>query len=698
MGLGMHIWALIFFNILAIALLGSTLILMSSHKPHVILASGITLCASSVGLVVAYVARLLEDRLKTELWLSKGLDALEEGVIIATKGGSITFCSHGIAQTFGRPLKAIQELSGAFSDEDSRNSFEQLSKKADAFEREQRQLYASIGGTAKRYKVSVVPVPASENKVLWLFSPIAGDVTEEKEASLGSFQSFFEYAPTGILILGEDGNIKAANRFFREHIYTSETSLVGQSFLDLLSMEAQSDFQKISENFKGDDEVFSPFEVNFKDLPTQTLSVFGRRVGIGDAFPGSMQEQALILHFFDNSEEKKLHLQLVQSQKMQAMGQLAGGIAHDFNNLLTAMIGFCDLLLLRYSPGDQSFTDIMQIKQNGNRAANLVRQLLAFSKQQTLQPKVLNINDCVSELLILLKRLVGVDVNLSFVQDPKELYIKIDRGQFEQVVMNLVVNARDAMNNEGTITLKTYQKSYQAATQVGHETVPAGQYVVIEVIDAGCGISKENVLRIFDPFFSTKEVGKGTGLGLSTVYGIIKQTGGFIHVKSVLGQGTTFQVELPLYIEQEVSVLKLQDEKKRSLQDLTGVGHLLFVEDEDAVRLFGARALRDKGYKVTEAKCGEEALTLIETLMEDPAQKVDLLITDVVMPTMDGPTLVKKIHQRYPALGVVYISGYAEDSFRKKVGQEGDIHFLPKPFTLKELALKVKEVFEKHAE
>ena len=340
---------------------------------------------------------------------------------------------------------------------------------------------------------------------------------------------------------------------------------------------------------------------------------------------------------------------------MQAVGQLAGGVAHDFNNLLTAMIGFCDLLLLRFQPGDPSFADIMQIQQNANRAANLVRQLLAFSRQQTLQPRVLNITDVLVDLSHLLRRLIGENIELKVVHGRDLGRVKVDQGQFEQVVINLAVNARDAMPAGGILTIRTSNIRCDEARRRGHEVMPAGDYVLIEVVDTGVGIAGDNLARIFDPFFSTKELGSGTGLGLSTVYGIVKQTGGFVFVDSNPGQGAAFEIYLPRYQAAAqrhwtpASTLPSPPTGK----DLTGCGTVLLVEDEDPVRKFGARALRNKGYKVIEAESGEAALDVIR----NAADKIDLLITDVVMPRLDGPALVREVREMRSDIKVIFHLG-----------------------------------------
>jgi two-component system cell cycle sensor histidine kinase/response regulator CckA len=347
------------------------------------------------------------------------------------------------------------------------------------------------------------------------------------------------------------------------------------------------------------------------------------------------------------------------------------------------------LLLLRSPPGDPSFADIMQIKQNANRAANLVRQLLAFSRQQTLQPRVLNITDVLYELRHLLQRLIGENIKLEVVHGRDLGLAKVDQGQLEQVIINLAVNARDAMPDGGTLTIRTANLREERELRRGHEVMPPGDYISIEVTDTGVGIPKANLPRIFDPFFSTKELGSGTGLGLSTVYGIVKQTGGFVFVSSAPGRGTAFQIFLPRF-EAATGAAPARGEAAETApaKDLTGHGTIMLVEDDDPVRIFGARALRNKGYKVIEATSGEAALDLIH----NAAEKIDLLITDVVMPHMDGPGLVREVREIHPELKVIFISGYTEDAFRQRLDSDSGIDFLPKPFSLKQLAAKVRDV------
>jgi len=395
----------------------------------------------------------------------------------------------------------------------------------------------------------------------------------------------------------------------------------------------------------------------------------------------------IVLNFIDLSEQKALEQQFVQSQKMQAIGQLAGGVAHDFNNLLTAMIGFCDLLLLRHKPGDPSFADIMQIKQNSNRASNLVRQLLAFSRQQTLRPKVQDITDILTEVSHLLRRLMGANIEFDVVHGSDIGFVKVDAGQMEQVLMNLAVNARDAMDNKGKLVIETSVFSNKESVECCSDEMPEGDWVSISVSDTGCGIDEETLARIFEPFFTTKEVGQGTGLGLATVYGIVRQTGGYLHVKSSVGEGTVFTIYLPRFGEDAIEEDSDIVEAEEVTQDLTGSARIMLVEDEDAVRSFSSRALGNKGYQVIEADCGEAGLKLYE---EQEKDSIDLLITDVIMPDMDGPTLAAHIRKQNPDLKIIFISGYTEEKLKDHMGE--NIYFLPKPFTLKQLAEKVKSV------
>ncbi len=395
-------------------------------------------------------------------------------------------------------------------------------------------------------------------------------------------------------------------------------------------------------------------------------------------------ETCILIVLSDATELKTLEAQFVQSQKMQAVGQLAGGVAHDFNNILTAITGHADLLLQRCDTRGVDYEDLVQIRQNSDRAAALVRQLLAFSRKQTLRPKTLHLDDTLAELSHLLNRLLGEKVGLHTEHGQDLKTVRVDERQFEQVIMNLVVNARDAMPRGGTVTIRTRNLTLTEELLRDRATVHPGEYVVVEVRDTGTGIATDKLPHIFEPFFTTKKVGEGTGLGLSTVYGIVKQTGGFVFADSD-DTGTCFSVYLP--VNEDPDEVEELVAKPKPVSDLTGRGHILLVEDEAPVRSFAARALTLRGYTVTEAESGEEALEILS----DKDVQFDVYVSDVIMPGRDGPTWVREAMKDRPNAKVVFVSGYAEDAFNNGQPEIPNSLFLAKPFSLAELTQKVKE-------
>jgi two-component system cell cycle sensor histidine kinase/response regulator CckA len=413
--------------------------------------------------------------------------------------------------------------------------------------------------------------------------------------------------------------------------------------------------------------------VRLKGHPDEpvALTIAGAR-GLGDA--------AVLLSLKDNSEESRLKREVEQATKMRAVGQLAGGVAHDFNNVLTAIIGHCDLMLMRHSPGDSDYDDIQQIKANSNRAASLTRQLLAFSRQQTLRPQILQLPDVISEVSNLLKRLLGETVTLIVKHGRNLGPIRADPGQLEQVVVNLAVNAKDAIGpGGGKLTIETLSVPAVEVRRMDSELLPITDYTALRLTDTGAGIPPDVLPKIFEPFFTTKDVGKGTGLGLSTVYGIVKQSGGYIFAESRPGRGATFTIYFPVHAEGAPSQAARPAQRDKP-GDLWGSGTILLVEDEDMVRAVAERALTRQGYTVLTAENGEAALELIAQ-----SERPDLLISDVVMPTMDGPTMVARVRRRYPDLPILFMSGYAEEQLRKSIAID-HVAFLPKPFSVQQLA------------
>jgi len=362
-----------------------------------------------------------------------------------------------------------------------------------------------------------------------------------------------------------------------------------------------------------------------------------------------------------------------------------------------------DFLLNAHKPTDPSFQDIMQIKQNANRAASLVRQLLAFSRKQTLRPQVIELSETLPDLSMLLRRLIGEKVTLD-IPLMRDLWpVRADVGQFEQAIINLAVNARDAMPTGGKLTIRTSNVSSEQSVRLHRKGMPAGEYVQLEVTDTGTGIAPDVIDKIFDPFYTTKDIGKGTGLGLATVYGFIKQTGGFIYVDSELDKGTTFRIFIPRFVPTAedtpapsispaaVSAALAAEEAKRPAADLTGHGTILLVEDEEGLRVLNARGLTSRGYTVVEAGNGVEAIEVLER----HGGNVDLVVSDVMMPEMDGPTLFKELRKRHPDIKMIFVSGYAEDAFQKSLPDPEKYDFLPKPFTLKQLVAQVKETMSR---
>jgi len=543
------------------------------------------------------------------------------------------------------------------------------------------------GPAGKTFSASISQAVVHELDGVVRTRAVVHDLTGERamrqalQASEDRFQRFFEEAPLGIAMLNSEGALDDCNASLSAMLGYTVDELEGKPFPSFILEDDRAETLVTLDRIQKGQPMKGPAEVTLLGSKRQVVvQMYGRKM------EGTSN---IVLHFIDLTEQKTLEQQFVQSQKMQAIGQLAGGVAHDFNNLLTAMIGFGDLLLLRHKPGDPSFSDIMQIKQNANRAANLVRQLLAFSRQQTLRPRVQDITDILTEVSHLLRRLIGANIELDVIHGQDLGLVRVDAGQMEQVLINLAVNARDAMNEGGRLTINTSSFVNAAPVERGGDDMPAGQWVVLTVTDTGCGIPADIRARIFEPFFTTKEVGQGTGLGLATVYGIVRQTGGYLHVDSEVNKGTSFIIYLPRLSEEE-SVLEAEEiVVEDTTGDLTGTALILLVEDEDAVRTFSSRALTNKGYEVLQAESGENAL---EVLAAHTGPKPDLLITDVIMPNMDGPTLAAKLREATPDLKIIFISGYTEEKLKDHMGE--NIWFLPKPFTLKQLAAKVKEALD----
>ncbi|WP_081856303.1 ATP-binding protein [Thioclava dalianensis] len=581
-----------------------------------------------------------------------GAETISLPMLTVSESGTILFLNEAMRRLIGERVRTLDRV---FRDLPLRSGeMHEVATPAGPV----RATIAQIEGPGGRSEIYLLPISA-----------------EQAQPQVGSF----EILPIALMKLDTQGRVAAVNRAARglmgkttEGAHLSDLlEGLGRPVSDWVAdaLDGRADRRpEVLRARRGDKEVF---------LQVTLARIFEEgRAG-------------LLAVLSDATQLKTLEAQFVQSQKMQAIGQLAGGVAHDFNNLLTAIAGHCDLLMLRHDKGDPDFADLDQISQNTNRAASLVGQLLAFSRKQTLKPQMIDLRDTVSEMTHLLNRLVGEKVSLTLSHDPELRPIRADKRQLEQVLMNLVVNARDAMPGGGEITITTENLHLVQDIPRDRVTVPKGDYVAIQVSDQGTGIAPEVTRKIFEPFFTTKRTGEGTGLGLSTAYGIIKQTGGYIFCDSVVGSGTCFTIYLPAF-DRVIDVDADEPEPARELpvtrEASSKPATVLLVEDEAPVRAFASRALKLQGFNVLEAENAEEALAMLEA----PDLAVDIFVTDVIMPGLDGPSWVAQARESRPGIKTIFMSGYAEDVFKNGDSPIDNSVFLPKPFSLSELTATVQ--------
>jgi two-component system cell cycle sensor histidine kinase/response regulator CckA len=595
----------------------------------------------------------------------RGAETLSLPMLVANKSGVVLFSNEAMRRLLGQRPKRLDRVFTV----PSLHSGEEV--QVASVDGPVRAVLAEIEGPGERREIYLLPVSDRADDARMLAD--------------------FENVPVALIKLRADGGMRAANRAAR----------------DLLGLGPQ-DQARFQELFEGLGRSLTDWlqDVVAERLPVASEVLRLRRDAGGTFLQVTVRrlvEQGrpgVLAVLQDATAMKTLEEQFVQSQKMQAIGQLAGGIAHDFNNLLTAISGHCDLLLLRHTSVDPDFADLVQIHQNANRAAGLVGQLLAFSRKQSLKPERIDLQEALSDLIHLLNRLVGERVRVKLVHAPDLAPIRADRRQLEQVMMNLVVNARDAMPAGGDIRIETEAVHLAEEQRRGRAVIPPGNYAIIRVVDSGTGISPDLIDKIFEPFFTTKRTGEGTGLGLSTAYGIIKQSGGFIFVTSQLDVGSVFDVYFPIHdgtadaADVSGDALARPDLPAAASAGRTlparitrhGEGVVLLVEDEAPVRAFASRALRMRGYTVLEAESAEDALRTLE----DPKLEIDVFVTDVVMPGMDGPSWVREALRARPGVRVVFVSGYAEESVTDSRDRIPNSVFLPKPFSLNDLAATVQ--------
>ncbi len=582
----------------------------------------------------------------------RGAEGLSLPMVVVNRGGVVLFSNEAMRRLLGERPKRLDRifLQPRFA------SGEEV--QVHGLNGPLRAVVAEVEGLGDRREIFLLP---------------AGDHRDGDTVSTD-----FENVPVAMMKFAADGSLRILNKEARALL--GDMPVTDLSFHDLFEdlgrpvADWLSDV--VTERLPAGSEVLRvrrASEESFVQLQLRRIVEQGR--------PGALAVLS------DATALKKLEAQFTQSQKMQAIGQLTGGIAHDFNNLLTAISGHCDLLLLNHGREDADYADLDQIRQNANRAAGLVNQLLAFSRKQTMKPETLDLQDLLSDLTHLLNRLVGEKIALKLAHDPMLAPIRADKRQVEQVLMNLVVNARDAMPDGGAIRIETEAVTLAEPLARDRAIIPAGAWSLVRVLDTGSGIPADRLPKIFEPFFTTKKVGEGTGLGLSTVYGIVKQSGGYIFVASEAGKGTVFELFFPVHEVTEAETVVLPPEempKKLMIRKTEGV--VLLVEDEAPVRAFASRALRLRGYTVLEAENAEEALTTLA----DPGLEVDVFVTDVVMPGMDGPTWVKRALEDRPEVKVVFVSGYTEDVLSADQARIPNSVFLPKPFSLNDLTQTVQ--------
>ncbi len=520
---------------------------------------------------------------------------------------------------------------------------------------------------------------------------VSNDGADPLWAAEMRFMRFFNNTPMAIATVDRNGVIARSNglfaKLFEKALRAEPAPPQGRSIGIVIAERDRAALgEALAAAARGESEIV-PIDAAFANEDERWVRIY-----VTPVEKDARDSEAAIVYAIETTDQRRLQRQFDQSQKMESIGKLAGGIAHDFNNVLSSIMMATDFLLNAHKPTDPSFQDIMQIKQDANRAARLVRQLLAFSRRQTLRPQVLDLGEMLSELSMFLQRMIGERVTLDVVHSRDLWSVKADESQIEQVMVNLAVNARDAMPDGGKLTIKIANVTREDSLGMELKGMPPGEYVMVAVTDTGTGIPPEIIDRIFEPFFSTKEVGKGTGLGLSTVYGIVKQTGGFIYPESIVGAGTTFRIFLPRHVPEQATeapgiVPSAEPRAAAKVADDTGQGTILLVEDEEGLRGLNARGLASRGYTVLQAANGQEAVEAFE----GHAGKIDLVVSDVVMPEMDGPTLLTNLRSRDPGVKIIFVSGYAEEAFEKNLAPGEKYNFLPKPFTLKQLVGAVKQ-------
>ncbi|RMD94375.1 MAG: PAS domain S-box protein [Calditrichaeota bacterium] len=545
----------------------------------------------------------------------------------------------------------------------------------------------TLDGRVIDAEVMGIPIPYEGKEAVQV---ILRDITEHKRTqnelkrSEEKFRLLIENAADMITLLDEQGKILFESPSVYATLGYTPEELLGKSAIEFVHPEDLPKIRKVLQNFINTPNKKTPYleiRIRHKNGTWCTIEAVGKNLLNAPAI------HAIVINSRDITDRKKLEEQLYQSQKMEAIGRLAGGIAHDFNNLLTAIIGYGDFMLQSLNPRDPMREDAAEIKKAAEHAASLTRQLLAFSRKQILKPKIINLNTIIRDMGKMLSRIIGEDIELVTQLSPDLASVKADPAQIEQVILNLAINSRDAMPKGGKLIIETRNATLDEEYINTHNAVIPGPYVLLVMSDNGVGMDQDTQDKIFEPFFTTKEIGKGTGLGLATVYGVVKQSGGYIWVYSEPGHGTTFKIYLPRAEEAEQEV----EPEKPAVVSLQGTETILVVEDEELLRELARRVLARHGYTVLDASNGGEALLICEK-HQGP---IHLLLTDVVLPRMNGRELADRLLRLRPQMKVIYMSGYTNDAILENGLLSMETHFIQKPFTADFLAQKVREVLNK---
>ncbi|MBI5664817.1 MAG: response regulator [Nitrospirae bacterium] len=631
---------------------------------------------------------------ENEKWLSTVLSSIGDAVITTDINGNIVFMNPAAETLTGW---MIREASGKAVEEILNIINEQTGEKVkDPVEKVLRdKMITSLADHTVLITKDGVKIPIDDSSapikdekdnitgVVLVFS----DITELRQSEK-FIKNILESVGEGFIVIDKEYRILSANRAFCEYVQTPGEDVIGKRCYEVSHYVNKPCYEKgeecpvryTFETGKPHTVIHTHYDKDGKSSYVEIRS-FAMKNESGETI-------SVIELINDITEKKKLESQLRQAQKMEAVGLLAGGVAHDFNNILTAVVGYGNLLKMKMKEDDPLRHNVTQILASVERGANLTHSLLAFSRKQVMNPRPVNFNTIVESVYKLLKRLIGEDIELKTLLTDEDVTVMADSGQIEQVLMNLATNARDAMPGGGSLTIETERTELSGEYVIGHGFGVTGTYVQISVTDTGTGMDEATKAKLFEPFFSTKEVGKGTGLGLAMIYGIIKQHNGYVNVYSELGEGTTFKIYLP--------VIKAKIEEHKQAEIISSVGGtetILIAEDDEAARVLTKTVLQEFGYTVIEAKDGEDA---VEKFMGNK-NKIDLLVLDVIMPRKSGPEAYNEIKKSMPGIKAVFISGYTTDAIHKKRLLEDNINFVSKPFSPQVILQKIREVLDQRA-